>query len=254
MYSIIKERFLNYIDLPLSSEQKNILDELKLKHTSRVAEISEILAESVFGNDGAEYIELAKIIAVLHDIGRWGQFLEHNGFTDTKSDHGETGADIILQKDILNGLKESSKQVVLTAVREHNKKYAHIYDDFTQIFVNIVRDADRMDNLYIEVENYSSRDDSMKNILPFSDEHRLSPRIYESIMDGTLVDAKDRETKIDFKFCKMAWCYDIKTGKGIELIIKHKYLENIYSDIDNPDETMQAAYSKIRQYLDKFKI
>ena len=254
MYSIIKERFLNYIDLPVSREQKNILDELKLKHTYRVVEISEILAASIFGNDCAEYIELAKIIALLHDIARWNQLLEYNGFTDIKHDHGEMGADIILQKYMLNGLEEHKKQIVLTAVREHNKKHTHIYDDFIQKFVNIVRDADKIDNLYIEVENYGNKDNSMKNILPFSDEHILSPRIYNSIMDGTLADSKDRETKIDFKFFKIAWCYDIKTAKGIELIIENKYLENIYSDIDNPDETMRAAYSKIWHYLDKLKI
>ena len=254
MYSIIKKRFLDYINLmSFNQEQENILNTLKLTHTNRVDELSEILSGSVFKNDGncSEYIVLAKIIAVLHDIGRWNQMQTHNGFTDNtdKSDHGEIGADIILKNDILNGIENEYEQIVITAVREHSKKYINTYDDFTQTFVNIIRDADRIDNLYIEVENYSNKDNSMKSILPFSDEHRLSQQIYNSIMNNSLADAKDRETKIDFKFFKMAWCFDMKIEKSIEIICENKYIENIYSDINLPDKTMRTAYEKIKQYL-----
>jgi hypothetical protein len=250
MYSIIKERFLNYINsMSFNQEQKNILDTLKLTHTNRVVELSEILAASVFENNNlTEHIELAKIIAVLHDIARWNQMLEYNGFTDVKGDHGKTGADIIVQSDILNGLERSKQQIVLTAICEHNKKIINNYDAFTQIFVDIIRDADRIDNFYIEIENYSE-DNSMKNILPFSNEHKLSRRIYESIMNSSLADTKDRETKIDFKFFKMAWIFDIKFTKSIEIIREKKYIEVIYSDINFPDEIMQTAYEKIQQYL-----
>jgi hypothetical protein len=251
MYPIIKEKFLDYINsLPFNQEQKNILDTLKLTHTNRVIELSEILAASVFENSSSEYVELAKIIAVLHDIARWDQMLEYNGFTDVKGDHGETGANIIVKNDMLNGFKEISKQIILTAVREHNKKCTNNYDDFTQVFVDIIRDADRIDNFYIEVENYGNKDKSLRNILPFSDEHKLSQRIYDSILNHNLADVKDRETKIDFKFFKMAWIFDIKISKSIEIIRGNRYIENIYSDIDSPDETMQAAYKKIRQYLE----
>jgi hypothetical protein len=240
--------------MSVNQEQKNTLDTLKLTHTNRVVELSEILAASVFENDNnlGEYVELAKIIAVLHDIARWNQMIRYNSFTDIRGDHGEEGADIILQNDILNGLKDDTKQIILTSIREHNKKYTNTYDDFTQIFVNIIRDADRIDNLYIEVENYSNTDNSMKNILPFSDEHKLSKSIYDNIMCCRLSDSKDRETKIDFKFFKMAWCFDIKIAKSIEIILENKYIDDIYNDINSPDEIMQTAYEKIRNYLENF--
>jgi putative nucleotidyltransferase with HDIG domain len=254
MYSIIKERFMDYINsISFNQEQANILNILKLSHTHRVDELSEILAESVFENDAkrGEYVALAKVIGVLHDIGRWNQMKTHNGFSDNlaKTDHGEIGADIISQNDILNGIESNYRQVILTAVREHNKRYIDTYDDFTQIFLNIIRDADRLDNLYVEVENYSNKADSMKSVLPYSDEHKLSPRIYENVMSGTLADVKDLETKIDFKFLKMLWCFDMKTAKSLEIIREQKYIEDIYADINSPDETMQTAYEKIQQYL-----
>ena len=206
MYKTIKQRFMDYINsMPFSPEQQHILDNLKLSHTNRVVGLSETLATSVFSSNDylSECINLAKITALLHDVARWNQMFVYNNFTDIEGDHGEMGADIVLQNDMLNGLGENNKQIILTAIREHNKKYANSHDEFTQVFVDIIRDADKIDNLHIEVENYSDKGNSMKNVLPFSDEHRLSPQIYENVMNDTLADSKDRETKIDFKFFKM---------------------------------------------------
>jgi len=64
-----------------------------------------------------------------------------------------------------------------------------------------------------------------------------------------LADIKDRETKIDFKFFKMAWIFDIKLAKSIEIIRENKYIEIIYSDINSPDKLMQTAYEKIQEYI-----
>ncbi|MCL1859557.1 MAG: HD domain-containing protein [Oscillospiraceae bacterium] len=250
IFSVIEKRFLDYISsISFTKEQDNILNILKLEHTNRVVNLSEILAESVF-NTQEDYIILSKIIAVLHDIARWDQMKTYGGFTDIQGDHGETGAAIISRNDMLNGIETKYKQIVLTAIREHNKKYSGKYDKFTQMFVDIIRDADKIDNLYIEVENYNNSDKSLKNILPFSGEHRLSQKIYDNIMSESVSDSKDRETIIDFKFFKMSWCYEIKIPKSIEIIRESKYIGDIYSDISNPDDMMIKAYEKICEYLE----
>ena len=252
LFFAIEKRFLDYINsMSFTKEQNNILNTLKLEHTNRVVRLSEILAESIFDeNDEKDYIILSKIIAVLHDIARWEQMKTYNKFSDIQGDHGETGAEIISQHDMLNGLDDKYQQIVLTAIREHNKKHAKKYDEFTQIFVDIIRDADKIDNLYIEVENYNNSDNSMKNILPFSEEHELSQPIYDSIINSSLADSKDRETIIDFKFFKMAWCYGITIPKSIEIIRENKYIQDIYNDISSPDNKMQKAYAKICAYLE----
>lgn len=252
IFTVIEKRFLEYIkSMSFTKEQDNILNTLKLEHTYRVVRLSGILAGSVFQDENYEnYITLSKIIAVLHDIARWEQMKTHNGFSDIIGDHGESGAEIISQNDMLDGLENEQKEIVLTAIREHNKKYAGIYDEFTQIFVDIIRDADKIDNLYIEIKNYNNSDKSLKNILQFSDEHRLSQNIYDSIMSGNLADSKGRETITDFKFFKMAWCYGIKIPKSLEIIRENRYIQDIYGDIINPDEKMQEAYKKICAYLE----
>lgn len=252
MYSAIRDRFLAHINsLSFSQEQDAILNILKRTHTERVVELSEELSSSLFVNDRnrSDYVVLAKIIAVLHDVARWEQMRQYGGFSDTHNDHGELGAEIIIQNDMLQGLEDIQKQIVLTAIREHNQKYAKDYDPLTQAYVNIIRDADKIDNFYIEVENYGSKDQSMKAVLPFSDEHRLSPHIYDCIMNQQLADSRDRETMIDFKFFKMAWCFDIKINRSFELIQEKEYLQKIYSNIPTPDIRMRTAYEAVSTYL-----
>ena len=99
------------------------------------------------------------------------------------------------------------------------------------------------------MDNYNSGGKSLKSFLPFSDEHRLSERIFDSVMNNRLADSADRETKIDFKFFKLAWCYDIKLNKSIEIIREKGYIPTIFRDIHNPDERMITAYNKVCDYI-----
>ena len=245
MCQIIKSRFMNYIDsIPLSQTQTDILNTIKLSHTSRVVTLSETLAASVSAD-----IDCAKIIALLHDIGRWEQMRLHSELSDLASDHGEIGAEVVIQTDMLNGIAESKKSIILTAIREHNKKYTHIHDKQTQIFVDIIRDADKIDNFFVEVKNYGNDAKSMKKILPYSDEHRLSPRIYDCIMNHRLADSADRETLVDFKFFKLAWCFDLKIKKSFEIIRENGYIRDIFQDIVVPDAQMVQAYEQVCCYL-----
>jgi len=251
MYQIIKDRFSAFIDsITLSKEEKDVMDILKLEHTMRVVELSETLAASVFADGDTDSINLAKIIAVLHDVGRWEQ-MRISSLNDTHNDHGEMRAEIIIRNSMLSGIDKCNQNIILTAIREHNKKYAGVFGSPTQTFVNIVRDADKLDNLFIEVKDYASKshEKSMQKVLPFSDEHRLSRQIFDCVMGNCLADSDMRETKIDFKFFKMAWCYDIKIAKSMDIIREKRYIHDIFNDIHNPDKIMIQAYQKVCEYV-----
>jgi len=251
MYQTIKNRFHDLIStFAFSQEEGEIINILKLEHTFRVVELSEILATSVFDEDDPDSIEVAKIIAVLHDIGRWEQ-MRTSSFSDTDSDHGEMGAKMIIEHKIMDGILENTQHIILAAIREHNKKYSGAFDSITQTFIDIIRDADKLDNFFVEVKRYANNplEKSMQKVLPFSDEHKLSPKILDCILNNRLADSADRKTNIDYKFFKMAWCYDIKLAKSMSIIREKRYIHTIFNNIPNPDKTMTRAYEKICEYL-----
>ncbi|MCL2603493.1 MAG: phosphotransferase [Defluviitaleaceae bacterium] len=253
MYETIKERFLAYTNaLPLTQEQREVANTIKLDHTLRVVELSDVLARSVFGDDPAR-IGLAKVIGLLHDIGRWEQVLSAGAFSDTQSDHGAMGANAVIRTGMIHDLSESDQALILTAIREHNKKYSASHDPETQAFVDIVRDADKVDGFYVNVKNYSLSSDEWKRVLPmflpFSHEMRLSDGLYDAIMEERLADSAERQTVIDFRFFIMAWVYDMKLEKSMEILREKGYLHTLYNDIPNPDERMTRAYRKICDFI-----
>ena len=68
--------------------------DLKIRHTYGVVKASEYIASKL--NLSSEDIELAKLIALLHDIGRFEQIIKSDSFIDNKDmDHA------ILENDML---------------------------------------------------------------------------------------------------------------------------------------------------------
>ena len=73
--------------------------DLKIRHTYGVVRASEYIANKLKLSD--EEIELAKLIALLHDIGRFEQVKQFNSFIDIKSiDHALLGIDILFQQNL----------------------------------------------------------------------------------------------------------------------------------------------------------
>ena len=85
---------------------------IKIEHTYRVEKISKTIAENL--NLDEENIQLATLIGLLHDIGRFEQVKRYNSFSDLETeDHASLGVEI-LKKDkyISKYAKESPPQVL----------------------------------------------------------------------------------------------------------------------------------------------
>ena len=80
----------------------------KIRHTYSVVNTSEMLAKGL--NLELEDIELAKLIALLHDIGRFEQLKRYNSYLDYLTvDHGDLGAQILLENDYIRKFIETDE-------------------------------------------------------------------------------------------------------------------------------------------------
>lgn len=130
---------------------KNIKIALKIKHTLRVAEISERIALSIDKNEKINP-EFSWLLGLLHDIGRFEQVTRYGTFRDAFSvDHAELGADILFNEGLIknfpcDGLEDGWLKISETAIRVHNKlKVPEGLDKKTEIYSSILRDADKAD-------------------------------------------------------------------------------------------------------------
>ena len=95
---------------------------LKLVHTYEVVKMSEYIAIKL-GLDEEE-IQVAKIIALLHDIGRFEQVKLTDGFIDNqKFDHAEYGAEMLFKDNMIRQFIEENKydKIIEKAISNHNK-------------------------------------------------------------------------------------------------------------------------------------
>lgn len=81
---------------------------LKIAHIERTAEVAKKLATELMLEK--EDIELAELIGLLHDIGRFEQIRIYHTFVDKISiDHGKLGAKILFEDGLIRNFIEDKK-------------------------------------------------------------------------------------------------------------------------------------------------
>ena len=89
----VKRVFQEYTDLYDSTDEKI---RLKIYHTYRVAEICERIAQSL--SLSKEDVDLAWLLGMLHDVGRFEQLKRYGTFSDAQSiDHAHFGVNFYMR-------------------------------------------------------------------------------------------------------------------------------------------------------------
>ena len=143
---------------------------LKVNHTIRVMNLCEEIARKLMLSE--EDIELAKLCGLLHDIARFEQWKNYQTFSDFHSiDHGDLGVEILKNNNFIRKFNSDTSvdNLIFKTIKNHNKY--KIEDNLTErekLFCNIVRDADKLDILYLyttkEINVDISNDDFSDNI------------------------------------------------------------------------------------------
>lgn len=127
---------------------------LKIDHTYRVAALCDRIAGSL-GLPRSE-IDLAWLCGLLHDVGRFEQLRQYGTFNDAESiDHAAMSARVLFDEGhIRDYLDETDEDELLrTAVVWHSAyRLPDGLDDRTLQFCQILRDADKVDILRVNVE------------------------------------------------------------------------------------------------------
>ena len=170
---------------------------LKIEHIKRVADISKQIAESL--NLDEEYVRLAEVIGLFHDISRFRQVELYNTFRDKDSvNHAEFSIKILYDDNLIEKYKIDSKydNIIKKAVLNHNK--AEIEDCLTDkelLFSKIIRDADKLDIFYIICDKLYD----FETIFWYNDFDckEISNVIMEQFINGQIINYNNVETSAD---------------------------------------------------------
>jgi len=225
---------------------------LKERHTLRTCQEMQYLA----GELGLEVNQkrIAEAIALFHDIGRFEQFIEYRTYNDLKSvNHSLLGLDVLRRTKVLGTVDGQERELIEKAVEYHGRK--ELPEDLNGeclLFSKLIRDADKLDVLYVVTEYLRQyRDNPQECVLEldFPDEPRYSAEIIEEVLRGQRVDYSQLRTLNDMMLCQLGWVYDVNFPATLKRIRQRKFLEKLLELLPKTADIEQLE-KKIFNYVD----
>ena len=229
---------------------------LKLRHTYEVVRKSEYIASRLGLNK--ENTELAKLIALLHDIGRFEQIKETQEFNDTKLKHAEFGTKVLFQNNLIRKFIDDDKydEIISKAIYNHNKyKIQEGLNEIELLQCKIIRDADKLDNFRVkEKDNFKDMFPSIYNEKTINYE-KISNKVFEDFMQHKCIILSDRKTIIDYWVCVIGFIFDLNFDISLKYVKDNNYINILIDRIEYKDNDTKQKMEQIRncakEYIEK---
>ena len=247
----IRRWFEGYVD-DFRGPDKNLppLLQLKLEHSLRVAEDMRGMARDSGWREADE--NTAEAIGILHDIGRFSQYVEFKTLSDRHSiNHAERSWAVVDEEVVLSGVSTTDCQRIQDAILNHNRIEIPVDVSKDSLpFVQLIRDADKLDILMIFYELAST--DRLKEhpelLFGVPTEGPANPELIDRIHARRNVPYSMIQSLTDFKLIQMAWMYDIHFPTAFERIEQRNIIGKLESLLPPSPEIREVA-DRVRKHV-----
>lgn len=215
---------------------------MKVDHTFRV--VSEIKSIFLAGEkffDSKFTLDLAMVAALLHDLGRFQQYVSFGTFDDRNTlNHAALSVVIIDQIDLLFCCEKQERDFLRQAILYHNAEFVpeSLFGPLL-LFVYMLRDADKLDILNV-VLSVSIE----KKTVDYSEE------IFSLVSTFQKVPYLLVKTKIDMLLFRLSWVFDIAFSKTMQEVLERKYIDRIALMLPD-DQKFAGLCRSVKDYLFK---
>ena len=244
-----KKEFEKYVE---KYDINNPKISLKIAHMERTSSISKNMAISL--GLSKEDIELAELIGLLHDIGRFEQARKYNTFVDNLSEnHGKLGADILFKNGLIRNFVEDNKydRIIKLAIINHNKDSKDItpnISDREKLHIKIIRDSDKTDIIYVLIFDDEKAIWDTDNL----EKEKFSDEIYREFVEDHNIIYKNRETPADTLICQFAYVFDFNFDYGLKYVLENKYYDKLYERFNFKDEQTKKRFKEIYEITNNY--
>lgn len=227
--------------------------EIKFGHSRRVAANALAIAESEGLTDGDEILT-AYMVGLLHDVGRFEQYIRYETFLDAASiDHGDFGAELLEEKFDWSSVPGKIREAVITGVKYHNKKdVPEALPSYVLPWVKLIRDADKIDifrTIQQRIDNGTIFD-----MMPRHEKVTgLNPVLVEEISSTMKGSWKNARSLQDFRLVQMTWGTDLNFSYSVDLLVREGIFDRISDDLRNYhiNELLSTLNSEILSKIKK---
>jgi hypothetical protein len=222
---------------------------LKREHTLRVCREIHALGGAV-GLAGGDLV-LAEAIGLLHDVGRFEQYLRHATFDDHSSvNHGRLGLNRIARLGLVKGLEREERRLVARSVAFHNAaSLPPGEDERSLLFMRLIRDADKLDIWKVSLDAYEGPVESARALIAWGlPDGGCSPGVVSAILAGSIVRSETVRTRNDFKLLQVSWVFDLNFSFSVQAVLARRYVERVFRTLPRSDK-MAAAERRVGEYM-----
>lgn len=234
--------YLAFNDFLQQFDLDNEMIKLKISHSYHVVNLANILGKRL--ELSKEDLELFKVIALLHDIGRFIQYEKSSTYNDLKShiDHAKEGIDYLFKDGHIKDFKipEKYHEIIKFAITNHNKyQIQSTKNDKELFFAKLIRDVDKID-----IFRACARAD-----LEFRS--TLSKNVSDEYFNSELVKSEYVETRSDLIINQLSFVFDIEFKESFILLDETDNLELYLSMIDVSKE-YDDLFIKVKKHVRSF--
>lgn len=247
-YEQAKTAFENYM------QQYDLEDpKIKLKwlHTYGVVNCAYHIAQSE--KMSSEDIELARVIALLHDIGRFEQIKRYQSFSDKNIDHAHLAVEYLFHENHIRDFIDDEQYdfIIKPAVEWHSRfKLDEIYEPNIRKHVYLIRDADKLDNF--RVKNTESFETMLDISLEEISKQKINDYIFDQIMCSQLILSEKRVTSVDVWASYIAFVFDLHFKSSFQYLIDTQYISKNIDRIPYQDRYTKKKMELIKKHCQRY--
>ena len=226
---------------------KNSKVKKKTEHVMRVAEISKKLAIELKLTE--KQIQLAELIGLLHDIGRFEQYklIDRN----KKFNHGQAGVEILKKDNYIRKYIQEDKydNIIFTAIYEHNRyQLSQGLTKEEELFSKIIKDADKLDLIYEAVAIYWQEPEDIQKI----EAGKLSEKMLEDFYQHKLADIRNKVSKTDEILRFASFVFDLHFSYSIKILKENNHINQMIERFDYQIPQTKEEMMKVKSDLERF--
>ena len=242
---------------------------LKVEHTYRVSALCDRIARSI-GLEKEE-VDLAWLIGLLHDIGRFEQQKNYGTFVDADSiDHAKYGEELLFRRkahltdcgrdnamnagdaiNIRSFVEDCAEdEVIRIAVGCHSAyRIPQGIDERTTMFCHILRDADKIDIIKANVEF------PLEEIYNETTERlytgQVTPEVMESFEEEHAVLRSLKKTTVDNVVGHISLVYELVYPLSVQIIKEQGYLNKLMN-FESWNPVTREQFAHIREKMEEY--
>jgi len=264
----VKDVFAKYTS---NYDADNDKIKLKIEHTYRVADLCDKIASNI--GMSAYETDMAWLIGILHDVGRFEQLRKYGTFSDADSidhahyaveilfDNGEIAGYIGDNRDTCNFINQGYNNkdnngnladigIIRKAIWNHSAyRIEEGLDKRTMLFCNIIRDADKID--IFKVIN----DTPVETIYKVNSEEVFNSEVSEEVMQALreqhAVLRSLKKTPVDHIAGHIALAFELVFPVSIYITKKQGYLEKLMN-FGTCNNRAEKQFQEIREIMSRY--